>query len=70
MADKSPIRLGREASVRRAADRHQIGINALWRATHAVWSNLNPDRVNFDHALSVAIVALSAADHGTERITE
>lgn len=66
----SPVRVYRMQAVRRAADQHKVGINALWRATHAVWSNLNPQSVNFDHALSVAIVALAAADHGTERITE
>ena len=66
----SEVRLYREGAVRRAAERHKIGINALWRATHAVWSNLNPQSVSFDRALSVAIVALRAADHGSERITE
>lgn len=60
----------RKGQVRRAAERHQLGINQLWRASNAVWSNLNPQSVNFDRALSVAIVALLAADHGTERITE
>lgn len=66
----SAVRIYRMQAVRRAAERHQLGINQLWRASMAVWSNLNPDSVNFDRALSVAIAALVAADHGSERITE
>jgi hypothetical protein len=63
------VRVYRMQAIRRAAESHQIGVNQLWRATHAVWSNLNPQSVNFERALSVAIVALKAADHGSERIT-
>jgi hypothetical protein len=41
----------------------QLGLNPeqLYAATDAVWSNLNPQTVSFDHALSVAAVALRAA---------
>ena len=41
----------------------QLGVDGdeLHAAAEAVWSNLNPDRVLFTHALSVAGVALQAA---------
>jgi hypothetical protein len=41
----------------------QLGLDPdeLYEGAMAAWSNLNPDRVPFDHALSVAGVALRAA---------
>lgn len=41
----------------------QLGIDpvALDRAAEAVWSNLNPQDVSYEQALSVAAVALRAA---------
>lgn len=41
----------------------QLGIDggALYRAAMASWSNLGPQSVTFDRALSVAGVALKAA---------
>lgn len=33
---------------------------SLYAGAMAAWSNLNPDRVSFDHALSVAAAVLQA----------
>lgn len=34
--------------------------DALYEAAEAAWSNLNPQSVSFDYALSVAFVAIRA----------
>lgn len=56
----SPTGYRRDAA--RRFTRH-LGIDpeALFRASMAVWSNLNPQSVTFEQALSVAGVALRAA---------
>lgn len=56
----SPRRFRRDEVERFAA---QLGLDAdaLDRAATAVWSNLNPQSVSFERALSVAGVALQAA---------
>lgn len=40
----------------------EIPKEALWAAANAVWSNLGPQQASFTHALSLAGVALRAAD--------
>jgi hypothetical protein len=58
----------RQASAQRFADKLGLDGEALYRAALAAWSNLNPQSVPFDHALSVAAVALKAA--GTSPASE
>lgn len=54
-------RQAREAQARAFAAQLGVDPDQLVRAADAVWSNLNPDRVNYDTALSAAGVALRAA---------
>ncbi len=51
----------RKATAKRFAEQLQVDPDELYAAAEAAWSNLNPQRVLFDHALSVAAVALRAA---------
>lgn len=53
----------RKEQARQFAGRLNLDPDALYRAADAAWSNLNPQSVPFEHALSVAGVALRAAMH-------
>lgn len=53
----------RRASAARLAEPLGLDGDALHAAALAVWSNLNPQTVTYERALSVAAVALAAAEH-------
>jgi hypothetical protein len=47
-----------------------IDPDEAYAAADAAWSNLNPQSVPFSHALSVAVVALNAAQKVREAATQ
>lgn len=52
----------RQAAAARLAQQLGLDGNALFHGAMAAWSNLNPQSVAFDRALSVAAAVLAAAD--------
>lgn len=60
----------RKKQARSFAEQLDLDPDALYRAAEAAWSNLNPQSVPFEHALSVAGVALRAVVHPRAPISE
>jgi hypothetical protein len=55
-----PVTKARQEQCHHLAERHELDGNALFAGAMAAWSNLNPQRVSFDYALSVALSVLLA----------